>query len=120
MNCPKEDCKGTLRMCYLTTTSTTIKPSYLYVCDKCFTPYVLKPEKIDPQKIADGRDQVLLYLEEQLYLVEHEQVQTPMHDKSGFMGTKGNNQAYIDLETNRKHIQELIKARRTHAPEDEE
>ena len=113
MNCQKEDCDGTLNMAYLTEqNSNTINQSFLYVCDKGPHVYLLVPKLIDPELIADGRDQVLLYLLKKLTETEAVLVKTPMHDKSGFMGTRGNNQAYIDLEKQRKFLTGLIRERR--------
>lgn len=116
MKCKKEGCNGTLRMCYLTTGgSSTINSSYLYVCDnkECQSIYQLKPELVTPEMIGDGRDKVLLYLQEQLAIIEHEMVNTPMKDNGGFMSTKRDNPDYIAMERNRKFIASLIKARRS-------
>jgi len=115
MNCRKEDCDGTLNMAYLTNrNSNLIDQSFLYVCDKGPHVYLLVPKAVDPELIADGRDQVLLYLQEQLAEVEHAMVDIPMTLEKGrwIFKIRVDNPDYYDQNKIRKVLTGLIRERR--------
>ncbi len=116
MKCPKENCDGTLNMAYLTNrNSSTINQSFLYVCDKGPHIYLLVPKAVDPELIADGRDQVLLYLQEQLTEITHAMATTiPSFTYKGrwIFKVKVDNPDYTKANEKRDFLMGLIKERR--------